>query len=120
MYQKTSQGESSSPWPDSLRTVPRDGFPNQSGCPREGLQAVFISQDDCKKGGPPQIPSPSSPQRVAEPLHLSGLQLEGQRCAPSFFGIVPRRIRCQLEFPVVRELVIKCTNNADRGVPTSG
>lgn len=103
--------------------MPKDGFPNQAGCPREGVQAVFISQDECKKGGPPQIPSPSPPQRMAELLHLnlSRLQLEGQRCAPSFFGIMPRRIRCQHQFQVVHELVIKCINRtADRGVLTLG
>lgn len=43
------------------------------------------------------------------------------RGAPSFFGIMPRRIRCQHQLPVAREFVIKCTNKtAGWGVPTLG
>lgn len=64
------------------------------------------------KVSPFQVPSPSSPQRVAELLHLSlsGLQLGRQRHAPTFFGIMPRRLRCQHRSLAVNELVIKCTN----------
>jgi len=31
------------------KTVPRDGFPNQPGCPREGAGMVAISQDECNR-----------------------------------------------------------------------
>lgn len=123
MYQRQAKERAALPGQTASRTVPRDGFPNQAGCPRKGVQAVSISKDECNKWSSAKIPSPSSPQRMAELLHLnlSGLQLEGQRCAPSFFGIMPRRIRCQHQFTVVNEHVIKCTNKtSDRGVPTLG
>lgn len=109
------------PGQTASRTVPGDGFPNQAGWPREGLQSVSISQDEWKKGGAPQIPSPSSPQRLSYFSVSVGSSLEGQRCAPSFFGTMPGWIRCQHQFPVVHERVIKRTNKtADRGVPTLG
>lgn len=122
---KTSQGESSSPWPDSLKD-------RAQGCYRwiqirqaalGGGAGCVHHQEECKEGAPPQNPSPSSPLRVAELLHpnLSGLWPEGQRCASSSFGIMPRRIRCPHQFPVVHKLVIKCTNKiAGRAVPTLG
>lgn len=111
MYINQAKDRAALPGQTAPRTELGDGFPNQAACPREGLQTVLISQDDIKKVGPLEVPSPSSPQRLAELLHLnlSGLQLEGLRCAPTFFGIMPRRLRCQHQSPAVNELVIKCT-----------
>lgn len=78
--QQPSQGESSSPWPDSPKGSAQGGI-----CPREGARMALISQDERSKAGPLQLPSPSSLQRIAELLHLR-LQLEGQRCTPAFWN----------------------------------
>lgn len=95
MYGNQAKERAALPGQAAPRMEPGHGFPNQAAYLREGAQMAFISQEEIKKVGPLQGPSPSSPQRLAELLHLSfsGLQLDGQRYVPTFFGITPRRLR---------------------------